>query len=48
MEHLTLSNENGDYAQLHNYDCMYGKVCFVLIHLTFKLYKLLAEIGDWE
>ena len=47
MERLTLSNENCDHAELHNYGC-YGKVCFVLIHIVFVLSKLIAEIGDWE
>ena len=47
MERLTLSNENCDQAELHNYDC-YGNVCFVLICILFVLSKLLAEIGDWE
>ena len=45
MERLTLSNEDCDHAELHNYGC-YGKVCLVPIHIVFVLSKLLAEIGN--
>ena len=45
MECLTLSNENCNHAELHNYGC-YGKVWFVLIHIVFVLSKVLVEIGN--